>query len=747
MIVSYLALTIIGSISFNWGFETSQSYMFSIIPGDDGTFWCATAGGIIHYDPENGWLESFIYPDQMPWISATDICFADSQMWVATGGGGLALKQGTTWEVFSSYEGIPGSGYVYSVYNSGGYIWVGTDGGLSRGNTSGFLSIDSDLTGGAFTAGEVTDITGIDNTVYFATDRGVYALDLSGSVFNPDSWTSYEDSTLTLGIDNIYIASVDSVFGYGTGGISQKVGDSWKRLLNYSASADSVVTGLLVTEDGLIAACNKVILYNSGSWELYGSGYPVESYASCLSEISDRIWCGYGLRDANCCDTGKGLGYLDNGIWEIVPVPGMAGQSCYQITLDEDRIYLGSHRIGLMAYYPDSGWTAFNKYTTDMPHTLRTYSAARAGCSGVFTGSYHYGLSWIDDRGTYSMDDDTIITYVSDSLVGVSPEVVQIVSPLLNNQVVMLTSQSGALLIAQEAFWQTPDEPSGIVAVSGEPEEGNLQWATRIESDGLANKNIQMLFPCGDDSLWIAFAAESGCQLLVHGGDPVDKTMDTWYPGYDQAYNTSWGLPSNQVFCFARNADGDILVGTGNGLCRWNGSVFVEIAEITGSIKSIQVDNNGVIWCMAEDAIYSVEGVNVTRFTSTNSIYIPSNRVENEFSYFNPDDGTVYFSSLLGLWSVSSQQNQGESADLLFYPQPFLPAEEELHIVWSGSDESIEVKFFSLTGEYLGFVQADSWFDWTWNGILDGSSLASGVYIVLIETNSDVIRSKIAVVR
>ncbi|MCK4807370.1 MAG: T9SS type A sorting domain-containing protein, partial [Candidatus Aegiribacteria sp.] len=534
----------------------------------------------------------------------------------------------------------------------------------------------------------------------------------------------------------------------GSGGVSQMIGDRWIRLLDYSASADSVVTGLLVTEDGLIAACKKVLLYNSsGSWELYGSEYPFESYASCLSEVSDRIWCGYGLRDANCRDTGKGLGYLDNGTWENLPVPGMGGPSCYQMARDEDRVYLGSHRVGLMAYYPDSGWTMFNKYTTDMPHILRTYSAARSGCSGIWTGSYHWGLTWIDDRGTYSMDDDTIITYVSDSLSGVSPEVVQIVSPLLNNQVVMLTSQCGALLVAQEAFWQTPDEPSGIVAVSGEPEEGSLQWTIRTEEDGLASKNIKMLFPCGDDSLWIAFASEGGCQLLVNGGDPMDKSSDTLYPGYGQAYNTSWGLPSNRVFCFARNTDGEILAATGNGICRWNGSVFIEIAGIAGSVKAMQVDNNGVIWCMTEDAIYSVEGADITEFTSSNSIYIPTNRAENEFSSFNPEDGTVCFSSFIGLWSISSQQNNVESPDLLFYPQPFLPAEEELHIVWSGPDERIEVKFFSLTGQYLGFVQADSWEEWTWDGTLDGGSLASGVYIMLVETDNDVIISKIAVVR
>jgi len=747
MISTFLTLSIVCSISYNWGYETSQSYISAIVPDSDGSLWCATAGGVIRYDPGNGWLDSLFYPDQLPWISAEDLCFTDSLMWVATGGGGLALRQGSSWSVFSTFEGIPGTGQVYSVWYGGGYVWVGSDGGLSRGNTDGFLPIDSDLTGGVFTAGEVTDITSIGNTLYMATDIGVFALDLAGSVFNPDSWTSFEDSTLSLGIQDVYIASSDSIFGYGTGGVSQKFGSNWVRLLDYSASADSVVTGLLVTDDGLIAAGREVILYDGSGWSAYGSGYPDLSYVSCLSLVSERIWCGYGLRSENCRDTGRGLGYLDNGSWENIPVPGMGGPSCYQVEWDEDRIYIGSHRIGLMAHYPDSGWTSFTNLTVDMPRSLRTYSAAKSDCAGIWTGSYHWGLTWIDDRGTYSMNDDTVITYVSDSLSGVPAEVVQIVSPLFNNQIVMLTSQSGTLLAAQEAFWETPDEPSGIVAISGEPEDGNLEWTTRSEIDGLAVKNIQMIFPAGNDSLWIAFASDGGCQLLVHGGDPADKSLDTWYPGHGQAYTTSWGLPSNQVFCFAREADGGILAGTGNGLCRWNGSVFAEIAGISGSVKSMQVDGNNLIWCMTEDAIYSVDGASVTRFNTSNSIYIPFNRMENEFSAVDPVNGNILFSSLVGIWSISSQQDQGESPEPIFYPQPYLPAEETLRMVWSGPDEPVEVKFFSLTGNYIGSVSADSWETWTCDGTLDGSSLASGLYIVLVESPTESVRSKIAVVR
>lgn len=746
--VVLLCMTILVAVGTadDWDFQTTQTYISTMLEDDEGNIWCATSGGIIRYDPLSGWLEPMVYPQSLPWIGAADIHLQDSSIWVATTGGGLALGNGESWQVFSSYEGVPGSGNVHAVHGAGGYVWAGTDGGLARGDQGGFIIVDADLTGGAFTAEEVTGISSDENILYLATDRGVYSLDLAGSVFDPAAWTSYSGYTMSLGIQDIYIHGPDSVFGFGSGGVALKTDSTWTRLLNYSSSSDSVITGLLVTEEGLLASGRVVMLYDEGNWVHFGKNYPSESYGSCLYEIQGRLWCGYGLRDAKARNTGRGLGYLEEGAWKTLAVPGMGGASCYQMVRDGDRTYLGSHRVGLMARYPDGGWALFNNRTADMPRSLRTYSAAVTDAPGVWTGSYRWGLTWIEDRDTYTMEDDTVITFVADSLSEVPPEVVQIVSPMLNNQVVMLASQGGGLWVAQEAYWSTPDEPSGIVAVSGNPEE-ELQWATRTEADGLARKNVLSVFPCGDDSLWIAFASDGGCQLLVHGGDPTDTSSDTWYPGPGEAYSTAWGLPSNQVFSFTRDSEGSILVGTGNGLCRWNGTAFNETGGVSGSVKALESDGSGTVWCMTGDAIYAVGDAGTTAYNSSNSIYLPASRTEAEFSYRDPVDGTIYFSSLIGLWSISPEQINYQGTAPLFYPQPYLPAEQQLRMAWSGARGPVTVKFFSLTGEYLGLAAASSWENWSWNGTIDGNDLASGVYIVLVETEAGSTVHRIALVR
>lgn len=730
-----------------WELHTSQTYVYQILEDADGAILCATSGGIVRYDPDQGWLDPLLYPDGIPWPAVRQILPQDSLTWLATDGGGLAVGDGSGWQVFSSYEGLPGTGKVYAVHQAGGYIWAGTDGGLARGGPGGFTVVDSEITGGGFEGERVTGIASTGGTMYLATDRGVYELDLAGGIFDPASWTSYGAATLSMGIDDIYIHTPDSVFGYGSGGVALKQGGSWTRLLNYSASADSVVTGLLMSDEGLLASARVVIRYDGGSWSHYGSGYPEESYGSCLQLAAGRLWCGYGLRSPTAFDSGRGLGYLEDGQWKSLPVPGMPGASCYQLTWSGDRTYLGSHRAGLMAHYPEYGWRSFTNLTVDMPRSLRNYSAASIDQQGVWTGSYHWGLTWIGDGGTYDPADDTVITYVSDSLSGVPPEVVQVISPMLNNQVVMLASQNGALWVAQEAYWATPEERSGLLAVSGNPLEGDLQWAVRTETDGLAGKNIQRVFPCGDDSLWIAFSSDGGCQLLVHGGDPLDTSSDTWYPAPGQAYTTTWGLPSNQVFCFSRDNEGRVLLGTGNGIGRWNGSVFTGIGSIEGSVKAMEVDGLGTVWCMTEDAIYSVDATGTKDYTSSNSIYIPTNRMENEFSALDPLTGTVYFSSLMGLWSISPGEASHQGPSPIFYPQPFLPATDALRMAWYGDDGPVTARFFSLDGAYLGRVEAPGWEEWSWNGRLDGEALATGVYFVIVEGPEGSSTNKIALVR
>jgi hypothetical protein len=312
----------------------------------------------------------------------------------------------------------------------------------------------------------------------------------------------------------------------------------------------------------------------------------------------------------------------------------------------------------------------------------------------------------------------------------------------------MVCPQGAGYWVAQEAYWETEDEPSGIVGVEGDPLLGTMAWAPRSLAEGLAHKNTRKVFAAGSDSLWIAFKGEGGCQLLTHGGNPSDASQDQWIPGPGLSFTMADGLPSNQVFCFARETNGSILAGTGAGIARYQNGSFSTVYGLSGSIKAMQIDDSGRIWCLLSNGIALIENGSTTVYNTLNSPYIPTFRELDEFSY-NDSNGSIYFSSIIGLWRVHSEGTSGPAAGVLFYPQPYLPAEGNLYISSAFEGESaITVDIFSLDGKHLISVDAAGASLWQWDGNVQGEQVASGMYMAVVRMGSGAIQqARIAVVR
>ena len=740
-------LTLLLTMAPTWELTSTFTFVREIVPVDADEMWCTTSGGIFHYTEGAGVDVMMSYPGDIPWYDVKDMIIDSSgRMWLATNGGGVALEDGDDWTLFTSYEGVPGSGVVHTIEDTHGYVWIGSDGGFARGGDTGFVPIDESSTGGVFRATEVTDIASLGDVMWLATDRGVYALDLTMSPFVPGAWTSYEAETLDLGIDGIY-ADGNGVYGFGSGGVAWFEDPGWRHILDYTAEPDSVVFGLGFSGDTLVAGARGAFWYDGTGWHQWGSGFPAQTYASCVQQAAGRLWFGMGSEETVVENYGLGLGYLDGGAWKTVTVPGMPNSNCYQMTFSGDRFYIGSHTAGLQARYPVDQWRSFG-FADGMPVILRIYTAAPGPGGGIWTAAYHYGLTWLFDNGTYGSDDDTLITFVSESIPGLNPAVTQIEVPLLNNQVRMVCPQSGGWWAAQIAYWETPDEPSGIVGFRGEPLAGTMQWAPRSDADGLASPNTRAVYAVGSDSLWIAFEGQDGCQLLVHGGDPADDSQDSWRPGPNQSYTVASGLPSNQVFCFAREPGGSILVGTGSGLARFENGAFSAAFDLTGTVKAMQVDENGDIWCMLPDGMARISSGTTTIYNSVNSDYLPTFREVAEFSLYDQAHSDIYFSSIIGLWRIHLESDYESGGRALFYPQPWLPGEELLHMCGVEEGQSVTVDIFSLDGRHLARVEAPDAESWSWDGEVDGSTIASGMYMSVVGTGDGAqYRARIAVVR
>lgn len=745
MTAALLALTVIGAQVLEWDLQTSMTYVNSIYRSEEG-MWCATSGGMILCDTAGGFVETITFPDELPHFKVNDVMAdQDGRLWAATADG-LACREDGEWIVYTAFEGIPGEA-VWDVEAVGEWVFAASDGGFARwsGGTD-FVPLDESTTGGGFTAGEVTGMAELLDTLWLATEDGVFSLDLSTSPYDSSSWRSWSDVTQDLGMTDL-VASGDSLFGYGDNGVFKRGGSRWITILD-CFSPDSLVFDLIDTPEGLVAATRGVRRRVSGRlWEPLGTGFPSQTWATALGWDGARVWAGAGSCDNLPDDLGRGLAMLEDGVWEVREIPGQPSRSCYQISTDGGDMYLGSHNRGLLARY-EEGWRSYEQ-AQGMPNILRTYSVVPCASGGVWTASYHNGLTWYDDNGTWSLEDDTTVTFVSESLPGVPPGFPQMPAPLFNNQVVSLSQRGGCVWIGQEAFWSSPDEPSGLAAVTGSPRTGDLQWQTWDFSDGLAVKNIRTVQALGQDMVWIAFGSDQGCQMLDFNGTPMDKTDDTWFPAPGQAFTTASGLPVNQVYCFALEQSGSVLIGTGDGLCRWTQAAGIRaVAGPQDAVKALAIDGLQRVWCLGTSAIFCVEGNLVTAFDDSNSPYSPASRVESEYSAWVPSEGRVLFSSSVGLWSLKVQGGGGASgAGISFYPQPFLPAGEEPLRMAGVEDGPVTADFYSLDGRFLGTVGSDDPEDWEWSGSFDGSPAATGIYMVVVETPSGIRRTRLAVVR
>lgn len=735
-----------------WELNTSISYVYNVSPHGDNGVWCASSGGVFQYSEDSGIGTVYSCPDDLPTPDCRDI-LADSgnRLWIATDSKYLVMKDGDIWTQYSSIEGIPGQGKVYCLEEAGQSIWIGCNGGFARGDENGFVPV---IAPGVFNPDEVYSLAERNDTLWLCTDRGVYSLHGIQSPFSPASWTHWPE-TQGLQLNRVRTGE-HSVYACGSSGAMElsSGGVSFNFIIDYTAVPDSAIVDVQETSQGLLAAGHGVVYKQEGSiWAKLGGDLPASRWPTVLFELEGEIFTGFtfmeSIGDLTNTQTGLGFYHLNGSSWEHLPIPGMQCKRTHQMTSCEDgRLYVGTYSRGVQAYYPGYGWRSYVE-EDGMPNSSQTFSVAADPAAGIWASSYHHGLSWIRDNSTPDSQSDTILTFVKDTLLWHSESATIIKADIPNNQPVMIAAQNNGLWAAFRQYDPAgqPDEPSGILGFNGDP-MGTMNWASRLGNGGIASANVRAVYPVSQDSLWIAFETGAGCQLLVHSGNPADSSGDSWYPGSGQAYTTSSGLPSSEVFCFLKVPGIGLLAGTGEGLALRTGSGFTPYMSITGQIKSMSTDSRGRIWCLGTSGIFRIADGEVDMFTGYNSDYVPSDLYSWEYSTRDEVNGGVFFSSIEGLWLVTQSGGGTPSKNgISFYPQPFISGEDQLRLCGPDDDIPVSVDFFRLDGSHAGTVEALSVSSWSWDGSLDEEIVAGGVYMVLVTVNDTVYQGRISVVR
>lgn len=254
------------------------------------------------------------------------------------------------------------------------------------------------------------------------------------------------------------------------------------------------------------------------------------------------------------------------------------------------------------------------------------------------------------------------------------------------------------------------------------------------------------------NQLWIVSPLGNGLICYNHGNSIDDINDDRW-----RMYRSGPGngnLPSNEVFCIAKDKSGFIWVGTDDGVAviQCAESVFssgceavlpiVKEGNFAGylfkgeNVRNIAVDGADRKWVATRNGVWLIgpDGEKVIyRFTEENSPLL-SNDVKK--IAIDGRTGEVYFATLKGICSFRGTATEGgeKNSNVLVFPNP-VPPNYSGTIGIRGLAENSIVKITELDGRLVFQTRALGG-QATWDGKdYKGRKISSGVYLVLVSND------------
>ncbi len=255
------------------------------------------------------------------------------------------------------------------------------------------------------------------------------------------------------------------------------------------------------------------------------------------------------------------------------------------------------------------------------------------------------------------------------------------------------------------------------------------------------------------NQLWIMSPQGNG--LLVNNyGSNIDAINDDQWKFFKTGVGNG-NLPSNTVYCTAKDKNGFIWVGTakGIGVVQCPTEVFTQNCEAIlpvvqrdrfagylfqdEEVRTIAVDGANRKWVGTKNGVWliSPEGEKIIyRFTADNSPLL-NNDIKR--IAIDPQTGEVYICTATGICSFRSTATEGgeTNSDMLVFPNP-VPPNYNGTIAIKGLTDNALVKIVELDGRLAFHIRALGG-QAVWDGKnYKGEKIASGVYLVIVRDNT-----------
>lgn len=646
----------------------------------NGSLWIGTNGGGIDVYNADGGFQHFGQLEGLPISLQISCVLPDTTIWVGSSEGLCSMDLGyfNIWTVFSTQGGLP-SDIINCVAKADSGLLVGTSNGLVM-----------------LRAGELPGQEGSWQTFYSMENLIIQDL----LVLETSTWAATTDGLY-------YCASGDSI---------------WKKDLSYPG--DSPIS--LAWLDGSLAVGGKgnMAILKDSEWTISyaGLGGQVVQDIHWLSNDLMVIGQYSDLAVNRAAGAGVGVGYP--GSWSSSRPQGAPSNDLRCVDVDSrNDVWITTDSRGA-AVLSESGWVDFIE---ELPNKNQLFACAADRSGGVFLAPWHFGVTWLDWKGTPERSDDEVVIFNTSN------------SDILNDQVrEIAVSPSGDVWFAGEAYWATPSEPSGVSRLSWDPGQFETSsWSTFEPSDGLPSGYVRSVeTTSSQQKAWMG--TQEGLVLgNIQSGMVIEQ------------YSASSGLPSSDVQSLALSRDGRLFVGTSSGLAVINmetGNVS-EFTEVTGSVDMLCFDNLSALWAAGSNGLFRILPDGSTeKYSTLNS---PLQSLEIRHAAADEDNGYIYLATDHGLWRLHLEQGMsGGLGSATVYPNPFIPGESRVMGVAGLPAGLFDIQLFDLTGVLVYESLSQYRDDFAWDGTdLDGRTVASGTYIVRIAQGGAYRYVKLAIVR
>lgn len=703
---------------------------------DGTTFFCSTTAAFFTYNRTDGSLTGYSKETGMHDIGMSGVAYdpLTQKAILAYTNSNIDLFKDGAFTNIPALKLSQGSGdkTIHSVMADEGEAYLSTGVGLLILNLNKeevretIVFYDSTLTGAVY--GSTID----NNTVYAATSVGLFKTDKDNPfIQNYLSWTKISPTVfkyITSSNHQIYAGTTDSL---------------------YTVSSADVVqfqekTGYVITH--LDPAMSGVWVSTSDTTFSHGYGINIKSDGSHADSFNT-------VYPTQIVDIGNGdIWYGDAANYSYVQYHGLRKKT--SATTSEPYFPAGpitASCFDVDAYNGDL-WVAHGGKTSNWGITYNHANFSHYNSGDWSNNAWVGGGEWFQDFLRILKDQQTGNLYVASYSGGLYEQPAGENFKTYTGSDYFSTSEppgdkvflvSGLALDADRNLWMTNNEGAKELVVK----KADGTWYKMLPIDGNTNKGAADVIVDDYNQKW--FISPNGGAIVYNDNNTIENTADDSYRIF-KAGEGDAGLPDNNTLSIAKDKDGDIWIGTSDGIAVvscpgealnytcgpikpiYQDDSFANYLFQGQAVKTIAVDGANRKWIGTSNGIWLISSDGLTildRFTAENSPLL-SNNIER--INIDPANGDVYMCTDKGLIAYKGTATDASTAttnDLYIFPNP-VPSNFSGMIAIRGFAENSDVRITDIAGQLVYRTKANGG-QAVWNGMdYTGHKAQSGVYLV-----------------